>query len=143
MAVTVKKIVLWRGEIEHRSGALANALAPLAEAGADLQVVMAYGYASDKGAVELYPVSGRKAIAAAKAAGLKASSIPALLVVGDNKRGLAYAISQAIADAGINLSFLVAQVTGRKYSATLGFETAEDARKATPLIKKAAAPKKR
>ena len=55
MAVTVKKIVLWRGEIEHRSGALANALTPLAEAGADLQVVMAYGYASDKGAVELYP----------------------------------------------------------------------------------------
>ncbi len=143
MAVTVKKIVLWRGEIEHRSGALANALVPLAEVGADLQVVMAYGYASDKAAVELYPVSGRKVIAAAKAAGLKPSSIPALLVEGDNRRGLASAISQAIGDAGINIAFLVAQVTGRKYSATLGFETAADARKATILIRKAAAPKKR
>ncbi len=139
MAVTVKTIVIWRGEIENRSGVLANALAPLADAGADLQLLMAYGYAGDgsKGAVELYPVSGKEAIAAAKAAGLKASSIPALLVEGNNRRGLGYAISKAIADAGINMAFLVAQVAGRKYSATLGFETAADARKATRLIKKA------
>ena len=106
---------------------------------------MAYRYAGDgsKGAVELYPVSGKKAIAAAKEAGLKASSIPALLLEGDNRRGLGYAISKAVADAGINMAFQVAQVTGRKYSATLGFETAADARKATPLIKKAAGPRRK
>jgi hypothetical protein len=32
MAVTVKKIVLWRKEVENRAGILANALAPLARA---------------------------------------------------------------------------------------------------------------
>ena len=40
MAVTVKKAVLWRTQIENRPGMLASTLAPLAEAGADLQVVM-------------------------------------------------------------------------------------------------------
>jgi hypothetical protein len=40
MAVTVKKVVLWRKEIENRPGMLANTLEPLSEAGADLQVVM-------------------------------------------------------------------------------------------------------
>ena len=42
MAVTVKKIVLWRKEVENRPGILANALAPLANAATDIQVVMGY-----------------------------------------------------------------------------------------------------
>ena len=42
MAVTVKKIVLWRKEVENRTGILANALAPLANAGTDIHVVMGY-----------------------------------------------------------------------------------------------------
>jgi len=33
MAVTVKKIVLWRKEVDNRTGILANALASLANAG--------------------------------------------------------------------------------------------------------------
>jgi ABC-type sugar transport system substrate-binding protein len=70
------------------------------------------------------------------------SSIPTLLVEGDNKAGLGHAIAQAIADAGINVGFLVAQVVGRRYSAVIGFDTEADAKKAAPLIKKAT-PKKR
>ncbi len=144
MAVTVKAIKLWRSEVENKPGALANALAPLAEAGADLQVVMGYRYPGDetKAAIELSPVSGKKATAAAQSAGLSASSLPALLVEGDNKPGAGYAITKPLADAGINLSFMVAQVIGKKYSAIFGFETDADARKAATLIKKAAAGKK-
>ena len=44
MAVTVKKAMLWRKEVDNRPGMLASTLQPLAEAGADLQVVMAYRY---------------------------------------------------------------------------------------------------
>jgi hypothetical protein len=51
-------------------------------------------------------------------------------------------MTQAIAEAGVNLDFLVAQVIGRKYSAVLGFENEVDADKASALIKKAAAKKK-
>ena len=81
--------------------------------------------------------------AAAQAAGLGASSIPSLLVEGDNKPGLAYAVAKAIADAGINLGFLVAQVVGRRYSAVVGFENEADANNAAALIKKATAARKK
>ena len=119
MAVTVKKIVLWRTEVENRAGILANALAPLANAGTDIHVVMAYRFPGKeyKAAIELYPVTGKKSITAAKEAGFGASAIPALLVEGDNRAGLGYATAQAIADSGINIDFVVAQVVGKKYSA--------------------------
>ena len=68
MAVTVKEITLWRREIQNRPGMLAETLDPLADARADLQVLMAYRFPGDeaRGAVELFPVSGKKAIAAAR-----------------------------------------------------------------------------
>jgi len=58
MAVSVKKIVLWRKEVENRTGILANALAPLANAGTDIHVVMAYRFPrqESKAAIELYPL---------------------------------------------------------------------------------------
>jgi hypothetical protein len=145
MPVTVKKIVLWRSEVENKPGVLAGVLQPLVTAGTDLQVLMGYRHPGEPGkaAVELYPVTGKKSVAAAGAAGLQASSIPTLLVEGDNKPGLGAAIARAMADAGVNLAFLVAQVMGRKYSAIIGFETEEDARKAAALIKRISAGKKK
>jgi hypothetical protein len=145
MPVTVKKVALWRKEIENRPGMLAGVLQPLSQAGANLQVLMAYRYpgAEDKGAVEVYPVSGRKLIAAAQAAGLSPSSIPVLLVEGDNRTGLGHTITQALGDAGINLGFAMAQVVGRRYSAILGFQDDADASKAATLIKKTTSAKLR
>jgi hypothetical protein len=144
MAVTVKKIVLWRREAENKTGVLADTLEPLAGAGADFQVVMGYRFpgSESQAAIEVYPVSGKKLTATAQAAGLNASSIPTLLVEGDNKPGLGHTIARAIADAGINLDFLVAQVIGRRYSAVIGFEDESDARKTAALIKKVTSSKK-
>jgi len=145
MPVTVKKIVLWRTEVDNKPGILAGVLQPLADAGANLQVLMGYRYPGDPGkaAIELCPVTGKKSLAAARAAGLEASSIPTLLVEGDNKPGLGASIARAAADAGVNLAFLVAQVIGRKYSFVVGFETEDDARKAAALIKKVTTGKKK
>jgi hypothetical protein len=144
MAVSVKAIKLWRSEVANQPGALAKVLAPLAQAGADLQLLMGYRFPGNetRAAIEVYPVSGKRSIAAAQSAGLRASPLPALLVEGDNRQGAGYAISQSIADAGINISFIVAQVVGRRFSAVFGFDTDEDARKAATLIKKAMAAKK-
>jgi hypothetical protein len=138
MAVAVKKIVLWRAEIQNEPGTLDRVLATLAEAGADLKLVMGYRYSGDesKSAVEVYPVSGRKVMAAAREAGLSASSIPTLLVEGDDKPGLGHALAAAIAEAEINLAFLVTQVLGNKFSTVIGFDDEAGARKAVTLIKK-------
>jgi hypothetical protein len=140
MPITVKRITLWRKELENRPGTLAEALEPVAKAGADLHVVMGYCYPGEhsKAAVEVFPVAGKKPTSAAQSAGLAASGIPALRVEGDNRAGLGHAVTHALADAGVNLDFLVAQVIGRKYSAILGFENAADADKAVAIIKKAA-----
>ncbi len=74
---------------------------------------------------------------------LAASTIPPLLVEGDNRPGLGHAIAKAIADANINLSFVLAQVVGRRYSAVFGFETESDADRAAGLVRKASAAKAR
>lgn len=145
MAVTVKRIVLWRKEVENRAGILANALAPLASAGTDIHVVMAYRFPGQesKAAIELYPVTGKKSAAAAKEAGFSASNIPALLVEGDNKTGLGYETAQTIANAGVSMDFMVAQVIGRRFSAVFGFESAADAASCAGIIRKAIAAKRR
>jgi hypothetical protein len=140
MALTVKVITLWRREIENRSGALAGVLQPLATTKADLQVLMAYRFPGDqsRGAVELFPIAGKKATAAASDAGLTpANDIPAVLVQGPNRAGMGYQTSRAIADAGINLAFLVAQVVGTKFSAVYGFDSVTDRDRAVKLLKKA------
>jgi hypothetical protein len=139
MAVTVKEITLWRREIENRPGMLAQVLEPLAGSAADLQVLMAYRYPGDqtRGAVELFPISGKKATAAAQAAGLARADIPALLVEGSNRAGVGFETTNAIATAGINLAFLVAQVIGSKFSAVYGFDSEADRRKAVSLLRKA------
>ncbi len=145
MAVKVKKIELWRKEVDNRAGILANALAPLAHAGANIHLVMAYRFPGEtsKAAIELYPVTGKKSVAAAKEALFSPSDIPALLVEGDDRAGLGYTTAQAIADSGINIDFVVAHVVGRKFSAVFGFESDADANKCAAIIRKAAARKKR
>jgi hypothetical protein len=134
-----QEAVLWRGHIENRPGALAEVLEPIAAAKSDLEIVMGYREPSqpEKAVIELFPVRGRKLTQAVEEAGLKPSAIPALVVSGTNRTGLAHKVACAIADAGINLAFLVAQTVGRNYSAIFGFESAADAARAASLIRKA------
>ena len=116
MPVAVKNITLWRKEVENQPGALAGTLEALVSTDADLQLLMGYRFPGDerKAAIELYPVAGRASAKAAEAGGLRASSIPTLLVEGDNKPGLGHAIARALADARVNIAFFVAQVIGRR-----------------------------
>jgi hypothetical protein len=145
MGVTVKQITLWRSEVANRPGALAGMLGPLAEAGGNLKVVMGYRLPGEenRAAIEVYPVTGRKVTAAARSVGLSDSGIPTLIVDGDDRPGLGAAIARGVAEAGINMIFLMAQVVGRRYSAIIGFESAADARKAAAVVKKAKPAKSR
>ena len=138
MAITVKKITLWRRESGDRPGLMAETLEPLATQGTSLKVAMGYRQPGGGPAViEVSPVSGKKAVAAAESEGLGVSTIPTLQVEGDDRPGLGHALARAVADAGINLDFLVAQVVGRKFSAIFGFGSEADAKTAARLIRKA------
>jgi hypothetical protein len=141
MAITVRRVTLWRREVDNRPGALARVLEPLAEAGADLQVAMGYRIPGQesRAVLELAPVSGRKATTAAESSGLSPSDIPTLVVEGDDAPGVGLAQSRALAQAGLNVAFLIAQVMGRRYTAVYGFESSADADRAAALLKRASA----
>src|SRR5437016_3706882 len=90
MGYTVNKVEMWNGEIDDRVGGLAQKLDTLADAGADLEVVVArrQPHMPGKGIALVGPVAGAKAKAAATAAGLSpASALVALRVDGPNKPG--------------------------------------------------------
>ncbi len=139
MAIRIRKLTLWRAEVPHRPGALAELLDPLAAAGTDLQVVMGYRLPGDKGraVVEVAPITSRRAALAAGKARLTAGGAPTLQVLGDNRPGLANRIAQALADSNVNIAFLVAQVIGKRYSAVFGFENEADLDKAADRIRAA------
>jgi hypothetical protein len=141
MAVTVKKITVWRTEVDNRTGALARLLEGLTAARGSLDVVMGYRVPGqhERAVIEVWPVSGKKLSQAAGAAGLRPSETPTLLVQGYDRPGLGHAMARALAGAGINMVFLVAQVIGRRYSAVFGFESAADADRSVGLLKKAKA----
>src|SRR5262249_18911180 len=98
----VRKAVLWRKEIDNRPGMLANALQPLSEAGADLQVVMAYRY---PGASDTDRYRARSGVwQEVHSCGQDSRSRPAtnrcLAGARGQSAGLGHTLAKAIGDAG-------------------------------------------
>ncbi len=148
MPVTVKRAILWRSETRNAPGMLARTLHPLADVHQDLQLVIGYAYPDrHSAAIEVWPVESAPARSAARRAGLSSCNFPCLVVEGDNRAGLSYDIAHALSDAGINLSFFIAQKIGARYSALFGFDADSEADLAVKLIRKvttaAEAPAKR
>jgi hypothetical protein len=123
MAISIKKVTLWSAEIANRPSTLGRTLEPLADAGINLGVVMAYDKPDDRSrsVVEVAPITGAKAQRAAKAGGLTSSSIPCLLVEGDNRAGIGHAMTAGLGAAGINIHFTMALVVGKKFRTVFGF----------------------
>jgi hypothetical protein len=138
-------MTLWQAEVDHQAGMLGQTLEPLAAAAVDLQAVMGHRLPRDRAraAIEVFPIAGAKALSAAQAAGLSEAAISAVRVEGDNRPGLGHAVAKALADAGINMDFFLAQVSGRRHATVIGFDSREDIDRAIPLIKAAAAAPRR
>ena len=140
MPYDVKKLDVWTGEINDQVGGLASKLEPLAQAGVDLQFLVArrQPHLPGRGAMFLSGISGAKGTKAAAAAGLaKASDVVALRVEGPNKAGAAYQITRRLADAGINLRGVSAGVMGKKFQLFIAFDNADDADKAARSLRAA------
>ena len=77
MAITVKKTFLWKKELDNHPGAMAEALEPLADGGADLRLIMVCRFPdAHKGAVEVHPISERTLKSTANSAGFAPSPVP-------------------------------------------------------------------
>jgi len=138
MALSVERVDVWAASIEDQPGGLAGKLAPLADAGADLEFVIARR-ASDKpgtGVVFVTPLQGDAQTAAGEKAGFAvADSLHSLRVEGDNRPGIGAELTRKLAGAGINLRGLSAAVIGGRFIMYLALDTAEDAEKAVGLLK--------
>lgn len=140
MSVTVKRADLWRVETTNRPGALASTLAPFADSGANLDIVMGYAQADKSfAAIEVFPVRSEKGRRAARTAGLKRSDFPCVVISGNDRPGLGHTVAVALADAGINLNFCVAQTLGKQYTGLFSFEAASEADLAVRIIRRALA----
>ncbi len=137
MAIRVKKMRVWVAPLKNRPGGLAEKLAPLSEAGADLQFALARRQTKTKGVVFVSGLKGAKQLRAARENGFEQSeSLHALRVEGGNAGGLGARISEALAGAGINMRGLSAGVVGSKFVMHVAFDSAQDAGKASRILRK-------
>ena len=138
MALQVSRIQVWIAPVEDRPGAAAEKLAALAAAGANLECVIgARDAAVPTGALlSVYPIKGAAQIKAAKAAGFRQLEAPHVVrVAGSDKQGLGAKITQALADAGLNLHILDAFVVGKSFACLIALDAKEDAAKAVRALK--------
>ena len=139
MALKVSRVDVWAASLKDRPGALAEKLAPLAEAGANLAFVIARRTEKKPGTgvVFLTPLTGRQQLAAAKKAKLKKTkSLYSVKAESPDKPGLGAKITAAIAEADINLRGLSAAAIGRKCIMYMAFDKAADAAKAARVLRK-------
>ena len=139
MAMTVSKVDVWAANIEDRPGGLAEKIEALADAGANLEFVIARRRpeAPDQGVVFLTPVTGAKQIRAAKKAGFaKTAGLHSVRIEAADKPGMGAALTRKLADAGLNMRGLSAAAIGRKCIVHIAFDSSGDAAKAIRILKK-------
>ena len=139
MKLKVSRTDTWAGMIDDRPGGLADKLAALAAAGANLEFIIARRAPEQRGSgvVFVTPLKGAKQIKAAEAAGFqKTESLHSLRIEGADQPGMGAKLTRALAEAGINLRGLSGAAIGRRYVTHLALDTAQDAAKAATVLKK-------
>jgi len=132
---------VWAASLDDKPGTLATKLSELAEAGADLDFIIARR-APDKpgtGVVFVTPLRGDVEIEAAGELGFAASNrLHSIRVEGQNEHGIAGKLTQVVSKAGINLRGFSGAVIGTQFVLHMAFDKAEDAQKAIALLRKQA-----
>jgi hypothetical protein len=139
MAYTIKKVDVWAGEIADRPGGLGATLSALSDVGANFEFLVSRR-APDKpgtGVVFVTPIKGAKQKNAAQGAGLNTTdNLHSVRVEGPDRAGLGTKMTQALADAGINLRGVSAAALGRRAVTYFAFDSGADADTAIRTLKK-------
>ena len=141
MALKVNRTDTWAAAIDDRPGGVADKLAALAVAGANLELIIARRAPEQRGSgvVFVTPLKGAKQIKAAGTAGFqKTNSLHTLRVQGADKPGVCAKLTRALGEAGLNLRGFSAAALGKQYIAHLALDTAADATMAAAVLKKLA-----
>lgn len=138
MKLDVNRVDVWAATIKDKPGALADKFSALAHSGANLEFIIARRRPEKPGSgvVFVTPFKGARQINAAKKAGFKKSrSLQVVRVAATNKPGLAAFLSEAVAQAGINMRGFSGANIGRRAIFHLAFDNTTDAQKAIRRLK--------
>ena len=139
MALKATTNEVWTAVIDDRAGGAADVLEKLASAKVNLEMVFARRMAEQpgKGLMIVGPIKGKKAEAAALAAGLsKTASMHGLRIEGGDKPGLGPKITRTLGKAGISFRGITAHAIGKKFVCNIALDSAEDAARAAAALKK-------
>ena len=132
----VEHVDVWAATIEDRPGGLAQALATLRDAGADLQLIIARRAEPGKGVVFVTPLQGDREIAAAAQVGFNIThTLHSVRIMGRDRPGVAAELTQKLADGGINLRGFSASVIGTQFLAYAALDSLDDANKVIEILK--------
>jgi hypothetical protein len=137
--MNVQRTDVWAATIDDRPGGLHEKLAELAGAGANLEFVISRRTPDrpGEGVVFVTPLKGAKQTGAAQQAGFKkADRLYSVRVEGTDKPGLGAQMTEALAEAGLNLRGVSGASLRRQFIAYLALDTAEDAAEAINVLKK-------
>jgi hypothetical protein len=137
MDVLVKRVDVWAATIEDRPAGLAQALATLRDAGADLQFIIARRAESGKGVLFVTPLQGDGEIAAAAQVGFNVTNtLHSVRVMGRDRPGIAAELTQKLAEERINLRGFSGSVIGTQFLAYVALDSREDANKVIEILEK-------
>ena len=139
MDLIVEKEDVWIASLEDKPGALAGKLIALADAGADLDFVIARRSPErpGMGVVFVTPLRGDAELKAASGIGFSAiNRLHSVRVEGENQPGIGGKITDKLAKAGINLRGFSGAVIGKRFVLHLAFDTSEIQEKAIQTIKR-------
>jgi len=137
--MNVQRTDVWAATIDDRPGGLHEKLAVLAGAGASLEFVISRRTPDQpgEGVVFVTPIKGSRQTNAAEEAGFrKTNRLHSVRVEGTDKPGVGAAMTEALADLGLNLRGVSGASFGRQFIAYLALDTAEDAAIAIETLKK-------
>jgi hypothetical protein len=138
LAEYVEHVDVWAATIEDGPGGLAQLVAALREAGADLQFIIARRAEPGKGVVFVTPLQGDREIDAAAQVGFNvAYTLHSVRVMGPDRPGVAAELTEKLANGGINLRGFSLSVIGKQYLAYAAVDSLADANKVIEILEKA------
>ncbi len=139
MGLIVEREDVWIASLDDKPGALAAKLAVLADAGANLDFVIARRSPDRPGTGVMFvtPLQGDAEMKTASEIGFSAANrLHSIRVEGENVKGLAGKVSEKLAAAGINIRGFSGAVIGKRFVLHIAFDNAGLQEKAIHIIEK-------
>ena len=136
-AYRITKEHVWGGPIADHKGALAEKLRALSAGGLNLELILAHRETTGQAMFFISPLRTLAELEFAERAGLhRAGNVRTIRVEAPNMTGLGALMTNALAEAGINLAGFSALALGDRAVTSIAFDSDADADRARAVLDK-------